>query len=109
MRKRAKRKPESRRARALRESVKYSARDCELDPPADMDVFRLALARRIYTSMGEPRRCGERVCRRMKRCAGPDLRCARDFPAPPSTPEAWARVQAQIKRAVEARMAELEA
>jgi hypothetical protein len=72
-------------------------------------LFRLALTRRIYTSMGEPLRCGERVCRRMKRCAGPDLRCARDFPAPPSTPEAWARVQAQIKRAVEARMAELEA
>jgi hypothetical protein len=48
------------------------------------------------------------VCRRVKRCAGPDLCCVRDFPTPPPpTSEEWARVQAQIQSAIKRRLAEL--
>jgi len=47
------------------------------------------------------------VCRCVKRCAGPDLCCVRDFPTPPPTSEEWARVQAQIQSAIKRRLAEL--
>jgi hypothetical protein len=91
----------------MRESVKYSAPDGKLERPADMDVFRFALSRRIHTLLGDARRCREAVCRRMKRCAGPDLRCHRDFAGPPVTPEQFSRMQAELKRALERRLAEL--
>jgi hypothetical protein len=76
------------------------------DPvPQDIDEFRLELARRIMTVLGLPERCRERACRRGRRCAGRDLRCQRDFPAPPMTrdeeAEALARVQRMLKRRVE--------
>jgi hypothetical protein len=76
------------------------------DPvPRDIDEFRLELARRIMPVLGLPERCRERACRRGRRCAGRDLRCQRDFPAPPMTrdqeAEALARVQRMLKRRVE--------
>jgi hypothetical protein len=92
--------------RAVRESVKYAARREPDDPvPENMDVFRLALTRRILTLCGLPRRCREPVCRRAKRCLGPDLRCQRDFPGRPLTPEQEANARAALKRALDRRIA----
>jgi hypothetical protein len=76
-------------------------------PPRDMDVFRYALSRRIYTMLGDARRCREAICRRTKRCAGPDMRCTRDFPAPKVTEEAWSKIKADLLRALKRRAAEL--
>jgi hypothetical protein len=72
-----------------------------------MDVFRYALARRIHTLLGDARRCREPACRRTRRCAGPDMRCARDFPAPPVTDEKWSRMKADLMRALKRRATEL--
>jgi hypothetical protein len=75
-------------------------------PPDDIHEFRFALARKIMTLLGLWRRCREPACRRGKRCAGPDLRCQRDFPAPPMTPEQEARALAEVSHALK-RHAEL--
>jgi hypothetical protein len=99
-----------RHSAALRESLKYNAppADDEDDPvPEDLDVFRLALARRIRAMLGTPDRCRERVCRRSKRCAGPDMRCARDFPSPQLSAEERARLRAKLHNALKRRLAEL--
>ena len=100
------------RAEALRESLKYSAASSGVPggdtSPRDMDVFRYALSRRIYTLLGDARRCREAICRRTKRCAGPDMRCARDFPAPPVTEEQRSKMLADIMHALKRRAAELE-
>ena len=74
--------------------------------PKDIDEFRVALARRMLTFLGMPRRCREPICRRTKRCAGPDLRCQRDNPAPPRTPEQHAHMMAAMLRTVRRRLAE---
>jgi hypothetical protein len=87
-----------RRARTrdpLRESAKYVHDDA--DVPADIDVFRFAMARRIHTFVGAPRRCRDPLCRRHKLCAGPDMRCARDFPVHVS-PQRSARETAVLRR-----------
>jgi hypothetical protein len=88
-----------RHAAALRESLHYvTPREVDDPVPEDMDVFRLALTRRILTLCDLPRRCREPVCRRNKRCLGPDLRCQRDFPETPSTPDQEAAVKAAFLR-----------
>ena len=76
-------------------------------PPDDIDEFRRALARKIMTLLGLPRRCREPACRRARRCAGADLRCQRDFPGPPMTPDDKARALAEVQRGLQRRMAEL--
>lgn len=98
-------------AEALRESINYVAPGPDGDDPVpdDIDVFRLALSRRISGVLGMPRRCREPVCRRSKLCKGPDMRCARDFPPRPLSPEEDARLQAKVYRLVKQRVAELEA
>ena len=79
------------------------------DPvPENIDEFRRELARRMLTMVGMPRRCREPLCRRIKRCAGPDIRCLRDNPAPQLTPDERARMQSEMLRAVQRRMAEEE-
>jgi len=90
--------------RARAEALLQEAGD---DPvPQDIHEFRRELARRIMTVLGLPKRCRERACRRGRRCAGRDLRCQRDFPAPPMTrdeqAEALARVQRMLKRRAQA-------
>ena len=87
-------------AAVLRESLKYSAPGCA-EMPDDIDVFRVAFSRQIRTLLGDARRCREPVCRRAKRCAGVDMRCQREQPAPPTTPEQWARVRAEFYKALE--------
>jgi hypothetical protein len=96
---------------ALLASVNYVAPAPGGDDPVpdDIDVFRLALSRRIAGVLGMPRRCREPVCRRSKLCKGPDMRCARDFPARKLSPEEDARLQAKVYRLVKQRIAELEA
>jgi hypothetical protein len=93
---------------ALLASVAFGAPPADAaagDPvPQDAAVFRLALARRMLTFLGLPRRCHEPVCRRLKRCAGPTMRCQRDFPAPPSTPEQDANNKAVLRRALDKRL-----
>jgi hypothetical protein len=94
-------------AEALRESLKYRAASSGGEPPEDMDVFRYALSRRIHTLLGDARRCREPACRRLRRCAGPDMRCVRDFPAPPVTQQQRSKAMADIQRALKRRAAEL--
>ena len=72
----------------------------------DIGEFRLALARKIMTLLGLWRRCRGPACRRAKRCAGPDLRCQRDFPAPPMTPDEEARALAEFQHALRRRAGE---
>jgi hypothetical protein len=76
------------------------------DPvPENIDAFRLELARRIATFLKMPRRCRAPICRRHKRCLDPTLRCQRDFPPRPMSPEQTAAMQAAVRRAVERRLA----
>jgi hypothetical protein len=98
---------DQRAARKLRESVKYvQAAPSENDPlPEDIEVFRYVLARRIATYLNAPQRCDEPVCVRTKLCAGPDMRCQREFSAPSA--EEWRRAQAEWVHALQRRRAEL--
>ena len=58
--------------------------------------------RTIMTLLGMPRRCREPACRPLKRCAGADLRCQRDFP-PPMTEAGALRSQRRSCRCAQAR------
>lgn len=99
-----------REARLLRASVKYAGpSDADDAVPADPELARYALARKLLTFSRMPRRCREPVCRRSKRCAGPDMRCQRDFPQPPMTPEEDARVRAEVRRLLDREIARREA
>jgi hypothetical protein len=76
------------------------------DPvPKNIDEFRRALARRILTLVGMPRRCRAPGCRRARRCVGPDLRCQRDNPLPKLSPEREAAMKAALQRALRRRLA----
>jgi hypothetical protein len=77
--------------------------------PAEIDEFRRALARRILTMLGMPRRCRVPRCRRSKRCAGADLRRQRDNPAPPVAPAEEARAKATVLRLLQRRLAQADA
>ena len=59
---------------------------------------RIQTMRRVY------RRCRAPICKRVKRCAGPTLRCVDDFPAPKTTPEKQAAAMAALKRALERKL-----
>jgi hypothetical protein len=96
---------------ALAASAAYALADPAGDDPVpdDIDVFRLALARQMMTFLGMPRRCREPLCRRSQSCAGEDMRCLRDFPAPQLSEARRANLRAEMRRALERRMAEIEA
>ena len=102
-------------AEALRQSVRYAAAIGQDHPapgdpvPEDMAVFRLALARRIETLLGTPRRCRAPVCRRRKICADAAMRCRREVVWPAMTPEEEASAMADVQRALKRRLAELDA
>jgi len=103
---RASRAP-SQRAAALQSATKPD----EVPMPQDIEAFRLALLRRLIDVRKGWRRCREPICKRVKRCAGPDrgagIRCVRDNPRPPLTPFQHARAKAQIYRMLQRRAAEL--
>jgi hypothetical protein len=69
------------------------------------EAMRLALHRRLYTELRMPGRCREPICRRTHICAGPTLRCERDFPPPPSSEAELAKAMAELRRALERRLA----
>ena len=106
---RSTRRPPEAEPDALRASVQYALVDPAGDDPVpdDIDVFRLALARRIATFLGLPRRCRAPICRRSKRCAAGDMRCQRDCPPPQLSAEQAARMKAELRRALERRLAEI--
>ena len=77
------------------------------DPvPENIDEFRIALAQRIMTFLGQPRVCRVAICKRTKRCSHPTLRCQRDFPEPPMTLEQKAKVLADFQDAIRQQIAE---
>jgi hypothetical protein len=72
--------------------------------PQDIDEFRRQIVRKIQTMRGMYRRCRAPICRRVKRCAGPTLRCVDDFPARKTTPEQQAAAMAALQRALKRRL-----
>jgi hypothetical protein len=76
---------------------------CDDDEPVaqDMDEFRLRLIREIQTMRRMHRRCRAPICRRVKRCADPTMRCDRDFPTPKLTPEQEAATKAALWRVLQ--------
>lgn len=70
-------------------------------PAGDIDVMRFALIRRIETLAKTYRTCREPLCKRMKACVGPTLRCRREGkPLPELTPEQRSKALAQVRRAM---------
>jgi hypothetical protein len=86
--------------RARREAGEQGGDDA---PPADMDEFRNALARRINRLIGNRRQfwrsCPERICRRQRACAAPRIRCS-NAPLLPPDPDGTARAVAEVQRAL---------
>ena len=92
---------------ARRERREKAERDASGDEvPADMDVFRNTLARRIYLFIGNRKQlwrgCPERICRRQRACAAPRSRCSNGPPPLPPDSVRTARVMAQVTRALKA-------
>src|SRR5581483_564430 len=80
------------------------------DPvPSDRDVFRFALVRRMYTFLGMWRRCRVAACRHSKTCVGRALQCAADNPMPPVSRAEQAEHIGGLRKAVDARLAALDA
>lgn len=102
-------KPQSEAARVaavLRASVDYQAPKGGV-PHQDRDVVRASLIRRMNTLLRFPARCGDALCRRTRRCVGLTMRCDRDFPALPLTPEQHAEAAASMRAALRRRLVEL--
>ena len=88
--------PPQRAIDPLRASANYVApKD---GTPRDRDVVRMVLARRLMEVMGLPRRCGEPLCRRARRCVGPTLRCQRDVALPPVSEDKGAAAMAHFRK-----------
>ena len=66
-------------------------------PPADIDAFRYALARRIAMFINDWRGCPEPLCKRMRGCMAPHSRCTNARPVK-ADPEALARTMALVHR-----------
>jgi hypothetical protein len=86
---------------------KHDTPQTEPEKPSRDEVIEY-LIRDIHTLVGLHLKCRESICRRMRRCAGPDMRCDRDFPAPQCSDEEWARIKADFYKALQARAAELD-
>jgi hypothetical protein len=87
--------------------AKPRALQAETAPKFDREEIMRGVHRKLMTFLDMPSRCRERLCRRTKRCVGPTMRCARDVPARPSTPEQEARFKADLLKALQHRLAEL--
>ena len=91
-------------------ALRLAGIDPDAEPPADIDVFRVALARRIAIYVGTRnkswRTCKERRCRRVRSCLAPHNRCSKapPLPADPDGKE-WDRVRVEVQRALKARLA----
>jgi hypothetical protein len=92
-------------ARKKDELAEKVSRDEENPVPTDPDEFRMEMARRIYSFLGEWRRCPLALCKRVRACRGQRLACA-DRAAKP-TPAQTARVMAEVHRLVQRRLAEV--
>ena len=105
--------PEARRRAALRASVQHILPRKPGAPPLpepDVEVLTYLLARKLAMVTHAPRRCREPICRRMKVCAGATMRCRLTERAlRPLTPEQDAAARAAVLRAVQRRLAEVEA
>ena len=83
--------------------------DDDDDPvPADIDEFRLELARRIATFVQAWRTCRRPPCRRARRCAARTT-CASIANRVPPSPHEDAAVMANVYRQVQRRLAEVDA
>jgi hypothetical protein len=90
---------------ARRERREKAERDASPDEvPANIDVFRNTLARRIALFIGNRKQlwrgCPERICRRQRACAAPRIRCSNAPPSLPPDPVRTARVMGQLTRAL---------
>ena len=92
-------------ARKKNERAARVSTDDENPVPNDPVEFRLEMARRIYSFLGEWRRCPLALCKRVRACRGQRLACA-DNDAKP-TPAQTARVMAGVHRLVQRRLAKL--
>ncbi len=68
-------------------------------PPDDIDAVRTSLARRIAMLINDWRGCPEPLCRRMRGCMAPRIRCTNARPVK-ADPERTARTLALVKRAM---------
>ena len=59
-----------------------------------------SLVRRLHGIQGFPKDCGDRACRRARACVGAGLRCKRDHPLPPSTPQEEAEAMQMFRDAL---------
>ena len=74
--------------------------------PADMEVFRNQLARRIHMLINTWRGCPEPLCRRNRGCMAPHIECANiPRPSPEQMARDWPKVQAAVNKALQARLA----
>ncbi|NWG24282.1 MAG: hypothetical protein HXY30_07680 [Pseudorhodoplanes sp.] len=67
---------------------------------------REALLRRFTAVLDRWRECPARVCRRARRCAGPDFACIRLPPRRPRKPENDAAAMAHVQKILKRRLAE---
>jgi hypothetical protein len=86
---------------------KWNAPQAEPKNEPSRDEVIEQIVRKIHTLVGLHLKCREPICRRVRRCAGPDLRCDRDFPAPECTDAEWARIKGDFYDALKKRAAEL--
>jgi len=89
---------------SFQDRLKSAGFDPDADPPADIDEFRNALARRINILIANRARywrsCKETACRRAHACLAPRIHCSNAPPLPPLSPEQAARRRAEVMRAV---------
>ena len=92
------------KAKEANKEAKTAADAAPLDGAQALAAIRERIARKLMVTLGHPSRCRDRRCRRVKRCVGPTMRCADDFPKPPMTAEeasaALARFQVALKRRI---------
>lgn len=76
------------------------------DPlPKSPDEFRLELARRIHTFLGDWRRCRLALCKRTRACRGRAFACREGWR--PATPAQTARAVAKMQRLIQRRLDQL--
>jgi hypothetical protein len=93
------RRERQRAARAASLAQRLQAAGLDGDPPADIDAFRNAMARRIHIAINDWQGCTERLCRRLRDCLAPSGACTNAKPLPPMSPEEEARRRAEVVRA----------
>ncbi len=82
----------------------------EAQAKPDVDQLRLELVRKVARLVGEQNwpTCPRPACKRHRRCASGTLDCANAPPAPVLTPDQKAAAKAQLFRALQRRLADLQ-